>query len=124
MSKLLLLFTVFLTGILFMFIPDTIAPYDYFLLSDMKLHFGTYVYFICERLVLIILAYIIASEAVQYRSVVWVFFWLLVADLADFLIIYNEIWFTIGEFPVSMNICKVVIFGLIILRKWIRTLHR
>lgn len=123
MIKLLLLYSTFLIGLLFLVLPDTVYAKDYFLFSDMKLYFGTYVYFICERLILVVLAYVVASEATKYREAIWIFFFLLCADVIDFLLTYNGVWFYVRSFPVSMNTTKSIVFGLVIIRElWNRSL--
>jgi len=118
MIKLILLYITLLTGIVFLIIPETTEAKDYFLFSDMKLYFGTYVYFIFEKLILIVLAYVIAADETVYRKEVQVFFYLMLADLFDFVLTYNSIWFHIG-IPVSMNILKAIIFGIVITKAWI-----
>lgn len=117
MGKVLLLFSTFLLGSVFLFLPRTLEPYDYFLFSDMKLYFATHLYFIVERIILIILAYIIVNESTEYRSALWVFFWILCADLVDYLLCYNETWINFNGIPISMQVLKIVIFGGAILRE-------
>lgn len=117
MSKLLLLYCTFILGLLFMFIPDKVEPYDYFLFSDMQLYFGTYIYFICEKIVLIVLSYVVVNEATEYRGVIWIFFWLVCADLVDFLLCYGEVWFSLGSVPVSMNVVKAFVFGVVLINE-------
>lgn len=118
MIKLILLYTTFVFGLLFMVIPRTDNPIDLFLFSDMKLYPSTYVYFICERVTLIILAYILTAEERQYKQQVKVFFFLMCADLVDFMLSYNSPWTHIGVVPVSMNTISALVFGLVILHAW------
>jgi hypothetical protein len=101
-----------------MVIPRTTEPKDFFLFSDMKLYAATHVYFICERIVLIVLAYLIAETERQYLLSVKVFFWLMVADLIDYCLTYNGVWFKLGSVPVSMNTVSASLFGLIIFYEW------
>lgn len=118
MIKLLLLYAAILTGVTFLVIPDTIQPIDYFLFSDIKLYLKTYVYFIFEKLIVLVLAYIVAAEERQFRFETQVFFWLMVADLFDYLLSYGAIWFTVGVVPISMNVVKALVFGVVILQAW------
>ena len=120
MSKVLLIFLTFVLGLTYLIAPTTDSM-DWFLFSDMKLTLKTHVYFICEKVIVIILAWIIAAESRAYRGVLQVFFWLVVVDLLDYLLSYGSIWFYLWGFPVSMNILKVVIFGIVIAKAWIRT---
>lgn len=121
MSKLLLLYSTLLVGLIFLVIPNYDTPMDFFLFSDMKLSGAMHIYFIGEKTILIVLAYIIANEATQYEKEIWVFFYLLCADLVDYLLSYNSVWFRVNDFPISMNILKSLIFGITILNAWIRT---
>lgn len=123
MSKLMLLFITVLFSTLFLIIPDTTEAIDYFPFSEMKLYFKTYLYYAFEKLIVIALAYIIASEETKYKQEVQIFFWLMVADLIDYLLTYSWVWFRVGAFPVSMNVAKAFVFGFVILRTWIRQKH-
>lgn len=107
-----------LVGLLFMLVPqnDIVMRFPF---STMTVSLEYYIYSIAEKFVLLIFAYIIASEAIKYQQVIWVFFWLLCADLVDYLLTYSGVWFHSWGVPVSMNVVKCVIFGLYILYIWI-----
>jgi len=122
MSKLLLLYGILLIGLIFLIMPDWHTPHDFFLFSNMKLTGAMHIYFIGEKAGLIILAYILANESKLYQQATWIFFWLLVADLGDYLLSYSSIWFSIGNFPISMNILKAVVFGGVIIKEGWKTL--
>lgn len=132
MSKLLLLLLALVFGIVFEVAPKwdgvTYMTPDPFLFyafpKEQGIAYQTWVYMICEYLITMIFIGIIAQEAKEYRFAIWVFFWLVVIDLGDYLLTYNSIWFKIGWLPVSMNILKVVIFGLVILKEWINSIGR
>ena len=59
----------------------------------------------------------VANEAYEYRFVIWIFFWFIVADLVDFVLMYNTQWFYIGEFPVTLNVVTALVFGGVILKE-------
>lgn len=124
MSKLILLYLTLIVGLFFLIAPEPIHTYDFFLFSEMKLYSSTYIYFICERMVLVILSWIIYNESTEYRDALFVFFLLMCADVVDFLLCYNSIWFHIGAVPISMNVMKCFIFGIVILQTWSRTLFK
>lgn len=122
MAKLLLLYCVFLLSIVFVVLPDfTTERYDFFLFSDQKLTAQTYIYFLCEHLVMIILSYIIFAESKKHRGALWVFFMLMICDLVDYILGYNEVWVKLSAFPVSFNTVSVLIFGLVIINEWINS---
>lgn len=114
-----LIFLSLVLGLVFLVLPTT-EPKDFFLFSEMKLTFQTHVYFICEKLVLVILAYVISLMETKYPYSIRIFFWLTVADLTDYLLSYNSIWFTAG-IPISMNVLKCLIFGLTLFHEWTKT---
>lgn len=118
--KYVLLYITLILGLMYVMIPRT-EPVDFFLFSDMKLSLATHVYFIGEKLVLIILAYILYCE--DKSEFIKAFLVLMVADLVDYLLTYNSIWFTF-VIPISMNVCKVIIFSLLILKQWIGNYSR
>lgn len=130
MAKITILFLIILTGVVFTVIPNqdyiplkeiTIDGVvyiqkenpnttDYFPFSDVKLYRDTYIYFILEKLVVVFLAFLILSEEFRFRNQVGIFFALMVLDLVDYLLTYGSVYFSIGGFPVSMNMIKVCVF--------------
>lgn len=112
--KLILLSVTILLGLVFMALPDNTTPKDFFLFYDINLTFQTYVYFLFEHFIIIILSYIIAVESRQYKNEVRIFFWLQVLDLVDYVLTYNTPWFHVFNFPISMNVIMVTVFGLTI----------
>lgn len=124
MNKLVLLYLTFVLGLVFLILPEPVSTRDYFPFYDIQMYLSTYVYFILEKSILVLLAAIIYKESVEYRPELNMFVWLLIFDLVDYFLTYNTTWFHIGAFPISMNIVKCFIFGLTILNAWIRTLSK
>lgn len=121
MSKLYLLFSTILVSLVFLLVPDNEVTVG-FPFSSMVVSVEYYIYSMFEKFVLIILAYIIANESTEHNQAIWIFFWLMVADTVDYILTYNGIWLPIDKFPVSMNIIKATVFGIVILlelwKKW------
>lgn len=117
MSKLFLLYLTFIMGLIFLFVSMKQEMIDFFPLSDFKIYPVNHVYYICEKLIVIILAYIISTEATEYHKPLLIFFILCVCDLIDYLLTYSSVWFYIRNFPVSMNTTKAILFGLVIIRE-------
>src|SRR5688572_11926979 len=103
MSKLFLLYSTILVSLVFLLVPDNDIIIG-FPFSRMEVSVEYYIYSVFEKCVLIILAYIIANESTEYQNSIWVFFWLMVADLIDYQLSYSAVWFSIGSFPISMNV--------------------
>jgi hypothetical protein len=91
-----------------------------FAFSDMVISREYWIYSVYEFGIIILLTGVIANEATEYKRELQIFFGLMVADMFDWIICYNEAWFHIGTFPISMNILKCLIFGLTILNAWIK----
>ena len=121
MSKLLLLYSTILVSLVFLLVPDNDVTVG-FPFSSMVVSVEYYIYSMFEKFVLIILAYIIANESTEYKEAIWIFFWLMVVDAVDYGLSYSGVWFTIGTFPISMNILKAVVFGGVILKEGWKTL--
>ncbi len=109
MTRVLLLFITLAFSIVFLFYrPEGDIG---FLFSDVKLHADTWVYFLFEHLILVILAYVIYDIEPRYRVSATVFLFIQIADTVDYCLTYGEPW---AENLPSWNILKVVIFGLAI----------
>jgi hypothetical protein len=119
MSKLVLLFMTMVLGILFLAFPYSEETKDYFLLSDQRLTFQTHIWFICNRLIFVVFAYVIANESAMYRDALRVFFWIQVLKFFDYLLCYNEVWLRLYGIPFSSNTLGMLIFGLAIAYEFI-----
>lgn len=102
-----------MVGPLFLVIPDYQdgRPIDFFLFSDQKLTFQTWLYFLSEHLTVCLLAWLIKANV---KGAIWpliaCYFWLEIADTVDYLLTYNSVWFHVASIPISMNVVKVLIF--------------
>lgn len=105
--KLGLLFVCLLIGVIYQTIPYDSEPLKLFVFSDVALPFKTWVYFVGEHLVLIMLGYIIASEEKYYTVAAKTFFFIQIADLADYLLTYNSNWLGF----ISFNVISFIVFG-------------
>lgn len=135
MTKLILLFVVFLLALSSDLIPSSkeIMEPDPFMFHDFGKYddgkqigivFKTYSYMITQHLSILAIFFMMAMEEKKYREALWVFFGLNFLDFVDFLLNYNTTWFRFEGIPITMNVVSSVIFGLIILREWIKNLHR
>jgi hypothetical protein len=95
--------------------PDNTEPKDWFPFYDgIKLTAQWYAYYFFEHIGIIILSYIIVTEARTFRKEAAAFFWIQVASLADYVLTYNTTWFHVGMIPISMNVLAVGIFGVLV----------
>jgi hypothetical protein len=101
-------------------IPD---PFPYLDFPDgITIAYQTYVNMICDFLVMVIVTGVLASSFKELKIPLWIFCGLAIADLIDYLLFYNAIWFYWYDFPVSMNTTKVFIFGLTIFYEWLTSI--
>lgn len=124
MSKLLLLYSIFVIGLIYLILPDFKNAVDFFPFYDMRLNPATHIYFIGEKITMIILSYLIYNEAVEYKGALQVFFIIMIADLVDYLLCYGSVWYDLEGFPVSMNTVKCLVFGFTILYVWSKDLSK
>lgn len=83
-----------------------------------KIRFIDWFYFVCEHLVMIILAYVILAESVKHRTALEIFLRIQVVDLIDYLITFNTGWFLLGNFIVTFNVVACLIFMLAIIYEY------
>jgi hypothetical protein len=115
MSKLVLLWLTLLVGIFFLALPYSEELHDYFPLSDQLLTLQTHTWFICNRLIFVVFAWIILQESSIYRNALWVFFGIQVLKLVDYLVCYNEVWVYVWpNVPFSSNTLSILVFSLFI----------
>ena len=102
-------------GILFLALPYSEVTRDYFLFADQQLTLQMHVWFICNKLVFVIFAYIIANESTDYKDALRVFFWIQVLKLIDYLLCYNNVWLRIWDtVPFSSTTLGLLVFSLAI----------
>jgi TctA family transporter len=104
----ILLTTLALSGV-FLFLPEETTPRDYFLYSDQLLELDTYVYFLFEHLILVILALLIWELEPKFRISVTAFLVIQIIDILDYVLFYGEAW---SPYLPSWNILKVAFMGL------------
>lgn len=104
--RLIILFGSVALGMLFMFYQP--VGEIGFLFSDVKLHADTYIYYIMEHVIKILLVIVIWELEKQYRVAISVLLGLEVIDLIDFILTYNTPWLRY----VSINTVKTAFFGL------------
>lgn len=83
-----------------------------------KIRFIDWFYFVCEHLVMIILAYVILAESMKHRAALKMFLFIQVADFIDYLITFNTGWFMVGNFIVSFNVVACIIFACAIIYEY------
>lgn len=119
MSKLILLWLTMAVGMIFLALPYSTDVFDFFPASDQLLTTQTYVWFLCQRLVMIVLAFIIYNESDLYRLALLTYLLIQVLKFLDYLICYNEVWVRIWNVPFSSNTLGILVFGLAIAYEFI-----
>ena len=110
MARLFLLFTTLALGVLFMlFNPKGEMG---FLFSDMVLTIETWMYFLFEHVIVLILAIVILELEHEYRMSAKVFLCIAIVDTVDYCLTYGDPVFT---FMPPWNVVRLVVFGTVVL---------
>lgn len=107
-NKLLLLITLVFSTLFLFYVPTGKMGFAF---SDMVLNADTYVYFLFEHIILIILSWIIYDATKD--KIVLLYFLIQVIDTFDYILTYGEPWF--DSSILTWNTIKVGIFGVAIL---------
>ena len=107
-----------LSGMAFMVFGDDFTAMVTFPAGG-TIHLQSWVYFVGQHLGLILLSLILAENATKYRTAFAMFFAVQVADLLDFIITGNKVWFHLRDIPVSMNTVGITLFCVSILKDYI-----
>lgn len=122
--KLIILWLTLFVSILFLILPYSEDKFDWFPLSDQKLSLAMHVWFVCEKAVMVALAWIILDESMDYKVALLVFLGVQILKLGDYLICYNEVWgyMEMGgkEIPVSANTVGATAFTFAIVYELIK----
>lgn len=101
-------------GMIFTVVPEG-PRFDPFLFSNRILHVETWCYHLWEHVTFVLMALVIKTEVRDYRLFFDGFFWFLCIDLADYILTYNEAWYTIGRVEITWNIIGPILLGLTIM---------
>ena len=111
-------------ALLFLLAPYSVENPDigqWFYFSDVEMPFRTYLWMLCSEHINWIIMYGIVLSLVphKYRFAVFLFAWMEVLYMIEFLFIYNEAWFSlplIGK--MGMTHFFVIFKGMILLKLW------
>ena len=84
--------------------------------SDIELSLESHVYYLCERLRMVIFFYIVLYLSQHYHKELTLFFWLSVGYLVDYLVWYNGHLFYAGPVPVSYTLIMGAVMSLTIIK--------
>ena len=107
-NRLLLLITLVFSTLFLFYVPTGKVGFPF---SDMLLNADTYIYFLFEHVILIILAWIIYD--LTKDKIVFLYLIIQLIDTFDYILNYGEPWF--GNSIFTYNTIKVGIFGVAIL---------
>lgn len=102
---------------------DTDIVWGY-LFSDSTHNAEAWIYFLCEHLIVIALAYDYWQVEPEFRKCATAFLWLSVVDLVDYILTCNDPWFSFLPEWATVNVFKFPIFGFVIVRELIKNLKR
>lgn len=98
--------------------------YPYFPLNpDIVLTRDTYIYFLFERLIMVVMALYIYIESTKFKTALKMFVFIQVFDTIDYLLTYNKTWVLDG-FIISLDLIKVTLFSLAIAHEVLQMVER
>jgi hypothetical protein len=97
----------YLVGVAFSFVPKGVEK-NYFLVGGEEMYFKTWAYYAFEHVSRMMFIYAI----ILLFPGAWILFWVEFIDLIDYLICYNETWFTAFDHNFEYNDFKLIIVGL------------
>jgi hypothetical protein len=98
--------------------------YPYFPFNqDVVLTRDTYVYFLFERLIMVVMSLFIYVESSKFRTALKVFVFIQVFDAIDYVLTYNKTWVLEG-FLISWDVLKVALFSLAIAHEVLQMVER
>jgi hypothetical protein len=115
--KAFLVYITFFIGIVFTLTPE--GPiWSPFLFSPRQVHVETYVYYLWEHAVKIVLLHVIHVESVKHRRFFAFMFWFQVFDTLDYMATYNEVWVYVWGVPTSANTVGFLLGALFLLHDY------
>ena len=87
---------------------------SFFLISNKEIYFSSFVYYLQEHLICLLLILLVYFEINYGRFLVCIYFCLEFFDALDFWITANGDWFYIKGYPITFNVVKVLLFILAI----------
>lgn len=115
MMRLLILLSVLAISNIFLWIDN--QTFIGFPFNETKVTVETYVYFLCEKIIVVLLAVVI-FESIEYKKAAGVFLVITMVDTVDYILFYANPW--VEGSPVSWNVVKVGVFGLSIIYEYSR----
>lgn len=98
--------------------------YPYFPFNqDVVLTRDTYVYFLFERLIMVVMSLFIYIESSKFKTALKVFVFIQIFDAVDYILTYNKTWVLEG-FLISWDVLKVTLFSLAIAHEVLQMVER
>lgn len=117
MNKLYLILLTLAFSTIFLLTPIT-EPIDFFPFSDQMLTFEMWLYFLFERLIVVILALVILLDSTEFKNSLTVFLWIEIMDTVFYLLFYDDPFMLV----LPWNSVKLGIFIFSIgLEKWMQS---
>lgn len=117
MNKLYLILLTLAFSTIFLLTPIT-EPIDFFPFSDQMLTFEMWLYFLFERLSVVILALVILLDSTEFKNSLTVFLWIEIMDTVFYLLFYDDPFMLV----LPWNSVKLGIFIFSIgLEKWMQS---
>jgi hypothetical protein len=128
-----IIFAALLVKVSFSKIEGNWFDYDFFLFSNIKIIFPDYAESLTFYMAFGALAWDYYLQELKYNGnnklEMFIFAWLMTGELADYILRYSEVWFTVNTiwftYQFSYDSFMFIIFTIIIIRKlWMEEIHK
>lgn len=119
-SVLILSFFAYAIGYIYLLLPYTNNPIHLIpFRSDIELSLESHVYYMCERVRMIVFFYIVWYCSEHYSKELRTFFFLSVGYFVDYVLFYNGTLFYIWMIPISYTLIMGVVMTFTVIKKMI-----
>jgi len=87
---------------------EIVVMHKYFPFSNSECSFQEYVYYLCQHLMFVALFFVMAKK-IESNGVLFIYFFISLADTLDFMLTYNSRWGSFGGIPISFNTVQAVL---------------
>lgn len=107
----------FVIGYIYLLLPYTnqlrhLIPFR----PEIELSLESHIYYLCERVRMVIFFYIVWLISEHYHKQLALFFWLAVVYLIDYILLYNGSLFYIGAIPVSYTLVMAIVMTFTVIK--------
>lgn len=86
----------------------------------MEISVQSYAYFAFYYISMALIAWAFLILMPSYENILTAWFFLQCAEVIDYFLTYNTVWFYVGNFGISITVVKFSILAILIIYRWTR----